>query len=124
MAKKGHSKRWILPELGLNDDIGSFGGRPVGSSPEFMPLDASLNKDVHELVSRHCLLLRRTMRKLNQKEDARTFSLSTPKQATSAYFRVYDAITGVAPPSERILQDIDGMWKALEIVAEAKGVYI
>ena len=41
MAKKGYLKRWILPELGLNDNIGSFGGRPVGSSPEFMPLDAS-----------------------------------------------------------------------------------
>ena len=103
----------------MNDDIGSFGGRHVGSSPEFMPLDASLNKDVHELVSRYCLLSRRAMRKLNQKKDARAFSLSTPNQTTSAYFRVYDAITGVAPPSERILQDIDGVWKAFKIVAEA-----
>ena len=37
---------------------------------------------------------------------------------------MYDAITGVASPSERILQDIDGVWKAFKIVAEAKGVYI
>ena len=37
---------------------------------------------------------------------------------------MYDAITGVAPPSERILQDIDGVWKAFKILAEAKGVYV
>ena len=36
---------------------------------------------------------------------------------------MYNAITGVAPPSERILQDVDGVWKAFKIVGEAKGVY-
>ena len=69
MREKGYLKYWILPELGLNDDIGSFGGRPVGSSPEFMPLDASLNKDVHESTSRHCLLSRLAAKKLGRMSD-------------------------------------------------------
>ena len=47
---------WILPQLGLNDDIDSYVGWPVGNSPEFMPWDASLNNDAHETVRRHCVL--------------------------------------------------------------------
>ena len=46
----------ILPQLGLNDNIGSCGGWPVRNSPEFMPWDASLNNDAHETVRRHCVL--------------------------------------------------------------------
>ena len=48
MKEKGYYKRWILPELGVNDGIGSFGGRPVGNCPEFMPWDACLNNDAHD----------------------------------------------------------------------------
>ena len=40
MREKGYLKCWILPELGINDGIGSFGGRPTGNSPEYMPWDA------------------------------------------------------------------------------------
>lgn len=61
MREKGYLQRWILPELGLNDDIGSYGGRPVGNCPEYMPWDSCLNKDVHETVRRHCVLSRATL---------------------------------------------------------------
>ncbi len=40
--------RWIKPELGLNNHISMFGGRPPGYSPKLMPLDNSLNQDIHE----------------------------------------------------------------------------
>jgi hypothetical protein len=40
--------RWIKPELGLNNPISTFGGRPPGNSPELMPLDTSLNQDIHK----------------------------------------------------------------------------
>ena len=56
MDEMGYLNYWMLSELGLNDDIDNFCGRPVKASPEFIPLDASLKKYVHELVSRHYIL--------------------------------------------------------------------
>ncbi|NCF93533.1 MAG: hypothetical protein GWQ05_21640 [Verrucomicrobiaceae bacterium] len=123
MAEKGHLRYWILPELGLNDDVGNFGGRPVGASPEFMPLDASLNKDIHESVSRHCILSRFAMRKLNE-DDPRRFRMTSPTEAENAYKRVLDPENGVAPSSKRIIEDIDGVWAAMKIVVKAKGAYV
>ena len=52
MKEKGYYDRWILPELGLNDNLGLFGGKPVGNSPEFIPWHACLNNDVHESAHR------------------------------------------------------------------------
>ena len=49
MKEKDYYKHWILLQLGLNEDIGSYGGRPVGNSPEYMPWDASL-KDRKSVV--------------------------------------------------------------------------
>ena len=51
MEEKGVLKHWILPELGLNDTFARFKGVPLGNSPELMPLDASLNKDVDDGVN-------------------------------------------------------------------------
>ena len=48
---------WILPQLGLNDNISRYGGRPVENCPELMPWDARLNRDSHETVRRHSVLL-------------------------------------------------------------------
>ena len=45
--------RWVKPENGLNDAFGKrWWARPVGDSPELMPLDNSLNQDIHESVRR------------------------------------------------------------------------
>ena len=45
--------RWVKPEDGLNDAFGKrWWARPVGDSPELMPLDNSLNQDIHESVRR------------------------------------------------------------------------
>ena len=70
-----HSK-WILPVMGLNDEYARFKGNPIGNSPEMMPLDNCLNKDLHELVARHVLMSRASA--LN-KDDDRIFSLIPPK---------------------------------------------
>ena len=54
MREEGILKRWILPELGMNDEIivvdqegnvkvnTRYSGRPVGNCMELMPLDNSL----------------------------------------------------------------------------------
>ena len=117
---------WILPQLGLNDDIGSYGGRPVGNSPEFMLWDASLNNDAHETVRRHCVLSRSTLKRQGKKstDDERHFSMATPELASQAYKRLLDPVTDVDPMDRRIVQDIIGVWIAIRIVYNAKEVYI
>ena len=52
MRENGIIDHWILPELGLNDGT-PYTNCPVGNSPKIMPLDCSLNKDIHEGVRRH-----------------------------------------------------------------------
>jgi hypothetical protein len=39
-------KRWLLPLNGLSTDLKAYVGRPVGNSPELMPLDCSLDHDM------------------------------------------------------------------------------
>ena len=46
-----------LPMNGLQDGI-PYDGRPVGNSPEFMPLDNSLNRDILHILRFHCVLSR------------------------------------------------------------------
>ena len=84
MREKGYLKHWVLPEQGLNAGT-RFEGRPVGNSPEMMPLDCSLNNDTHEDVRKHIGLTRNL-----PKNDPRKFSLATPKQGMRAYKRVWN----------------------------------
>ena len=46
---------WLLPMNGLQDGK-PYAGRPVCNSPEFMPLDNSLNRDIlHSDLLKLCL---------------------------------------------------------------------
>ncbi len=62
MKEKGYYKHWVLPECGLfnkdyeNGDMRYYETKPVGNSPELMPLDSSLNRDIHIAVQRHVAL--------------------------------------------------------------------
>ena len=47
--KKNYYHHWLLPMNGLQDRT-PYAGRPVGNSPEFMPLENILNRDIL-----HCL---------------------------------------------------------------------
>jgi hypothetical protein len=56
MKEQGHYEPWVLPELGLHSadpDLKQYHGRPVGNSPENMPWDTSLNKDLHDAIKYH-----------------------------------------------------------------------
>ena len=110
-------KRWILPEHGLGNDLKKRS--PPGNYPEFMPLDNSLNRDVHVLVHKHVVESSRF-----PDEDERKFSLATPKSGESAYRRVYNEDTGVGPSSKGIVQDIEKTIDAMEVVRKAEGVFV
>lgn len=51
MKENGYYSRWLLPELDLYRDYPDvkrrYEGRPIGDTPEGMPLDNNLNQDLH-----------------------------------------------------------------------------
>ena len=113
--------KWILPVLGLNDEYTRYKGRPIGNSPEMMPLDNCLNKDLHELVARHVLMSRASAM---NKDDPRIFSLSTYKKVASAYKRIWSPTSGVGPPSKRIVQDITKVVDAMKQIYKQEGAFV
>ena len=57
MKEKNCFHCWLLPMNGLQDGT-TYAGRPKGNSPEFMPLDNSLNRDILQSLRFHCVLSR------------------------------------------------------------------
>ena len=55
--EKNRFHRWLLPMNGLQDGT-PYAGRPVGNSPEFMPLDNRINRDILHSSRFHCVLSR------------------------------------------------------------------
>ena len=47
--------RWWLP-MNVLQDRTPYAGPPVGNSPEFMPLDNSINRDILHSLRFHCVL--------------------------------------------------------------------
>ena len=131
MEREGIRKRWIRPELGLNDEIvivdtngkattnKRYKGRPVGDCPEAMPLDNSLFRDLRCSFDTHVVLTC-----MLPQDDARRFSKATPKIIIKALKRLWDPETGVVPSSNRIIQDIKRLKENLLLVIEADGAVV
>ena len=79
MKEKGIYKHWLLPMKGLNEGT-RYAGRPVGDSPELMPLDSTLNKDVDDAVKMHVAYISHLLN-----TDKRKFSMATPSKGIRAY---------------------------------------
>lgn len=128
-CKKSLYEMWLRPELGLFSNnqnkewrkkLKRFYGRPPGNSADLMPLDTTLNRDLHTCVNIHV-----DMTNTMNGSDPRKFSLATPKLAASAYKRIYDPDSGVAPSSERIVEDISTViFDTFEMIADAKGLIL
>ena len=108
---RSYYKIWVLPENDLNSGT-NYDGRPVGNTPELMPLDQSLNQDVHLCVGRHVAMTRGLDR-----DDPRCFGIDTPKQAFRAYSRVWEEW----PPSHRIIEDVYRVVHSLKAIYDKKG---
>jgi hypothetical protein len=115
--------KWILPLHGLNDGISRYNaGNPVGNSPELMPLDNCLNKDLHEHVQTHIMMSLACEVPRDSKE---AFSLSCPNRGRSAYLRIWDpSVNGIGPSSARIIQDTKKVVDALRMIKEKKGAFV
>ena len=109
---------WLLPVEGLNHGT-DFTRKPVGNSPELMPLDCSLNKDLDDAVMRHVLLSSHL-----EKDDERKCSLATVKHGARAYRLLWDpehGLHGGSPTTDQILNDINNVLTSLRAIYEAKG---
>ena len=102
-----------------------YAGHPVDNSPDFMPLDNSLNRDILHSLHFHCVLSRFVLDGEGTDEEERNmrFSLSTPKEIARGLKRIWESKMGT-PSSERIIQDVDLSLKALEIVYRANGAVV
>jgi hypothetical protein len=87
----------------------------VYCSPEMMPWDTNLNQDLHLSVMIHCLLT-----DMLAKEDAKKFSMATPKLGTNAYLRVLEG----TPSSKRIIQDVNKVLESMKAIYDAKGCLV
>ena len=96
----------------LEKNTKRYAGRPVGNSPELMPLDYSLFQDLHMFVKIHVAA---TFHLPSNHADK--FSYSTPKTIESAYRQCWT----IVPSSERIIQDVDKMIFAMGKIKDAKG---
>jgi hypothetical protein len=74
--------RWVCPELDLNKGT-VFAGRPVGNSPELMPWDTSLNKDLKDQLKMHVMFTFSL-----HPDDPRKFTKSTPRELEDAVRRL------------------------------------
>ena len=103
MIKSGVINHMILPENNFNKNA-IYANRPTGNSPEVMPLDSNLNKDLREGVNWLCSIT-------NCLDDSNPvkFSKTTSNRLLSAYARAGDTphLPEWFPSAQRIQQDID-----------------
>ena len=124
MKGKGYLDRWILPSMDLYNNLPHdarrfYEGKPVGNSPEFMPLDTHLNQDLHSSHDFHA-----TLSQDLPDDDPKKFDGSTPKRLSESYHKLFHPQTGVAPSSSRIKQDVSRVLQSLESVLAADGCII
>jgi hypothetical protein len=116
-------KKWLLPVDGLSTDdpdLKAYVGRPVGNSPEMMPLDCSLNQDIHVAVDQHVIYTTSL-----PESDEPKFSTFCPHRGTSTYIRLWHpGEDGVAPSSERIVQDCNKILLAMKRIWDVRGIAV
>ena len=127
MQEKGYLKRWVLP---ININIGTrYANRPIGNSPEMMPLDTHCNKYLDDAV-RRCIAMTTGLRN----DDKRKFLMDTPTNGTRAYLRVWNSpvlkdidgadVTGGYPTSDLIINDTNKFLSSCMEIYKQKGVCI
>ena len=113
MRKNGYLNQWLLPLDGLQDRT-TCAGRSVGNSPESMPLDNSLNRDILHSLRMHSVLSRYIVdgEETDEEERNMCFSYSTPREISQVLKHIWDSKMGT-PSSVRIIEDVDLALKAL-----------
>ena len=103
----------MLP-LNVMQDSTPYAGHPVVNSPDFMPLDNSLNRDILHSLRMHGFLSCYIVdgEEKNEEEMNMCFSYSTTREIAPGLKCIRDSKMGT-PSSVRIIEDIDLELKAL-----------
>ena len=107
-------ERWLLPTNNLNKGT-RYESTVVGNSPEFMPLDNSLNRDLQVNHDHHCIVTSHL-----PQCDTRRFSKSTPKNIERGILKIWNHAEG-APCALRVKQDIERAVESMAAVVAAGG---
>ena len=91
---------------GACSTYGRFNVHYVGNQAEAMSLDNSLFADTLQALD---LMVVLSHALCDDKDDERLFSMTTPKLGSHALDRIFDPVDGVAPTSDRIVDDIEGV---------------
>ena len=87
----------------------------TGDTPEFMPLDSNLFADLETAVTWNVAATRSLPR-----DDPDRFCLATPKDCWSAVERTWQ----YAPTPNRIVEDIERVFDAIDVVVKERGVAV
>ena len=102
MKENNYYHRWLFPMNGFQDRT-HYAGRPVGNSPEFMPLENSLNRDILHCLRFHCILSRFVLdgEGTDEEESNLCFSFSTPREIVRGMKRIFLSSSSVPSPSSK-----------------------
>jgi hypothetical protein len=107
MGENNLLKYWLLPLKKLQGGTRYHDSIP-GDSPNLMPLDKTLNQDIHSSARYHVAITSHL-----PKDDPHTFSFAIPKEISRAYLRLVDPNTGGAPhlnESSKTVRSGLGFW--------------
>ena len=107
MAERNLERFFIRPEGGLMHGVTElkwWKHQPPGNSPELMPLDSSLNKDLHDAVRRNIGATAHL-----EDGDPRKFSMASPVEGLDACLRSWE----LAPTPKRTF------WRTLMVSLNA-----
>ena len=114
----------MLP-LNVLQDGTPYAGRHVTNSPDFILLDNSLNRDILKYLRFHCVLSHSIIdgKETTEEESKLCFSFSTPRKIARGLNRLWGSKMGT-PCLARIIQDVDLVLKALQIVYLENGAAV
>jgi hypothetical protein len=121
LVEKGYKERWLLSLKGFNKGT-VYENHPISVSPEMMPLDTSLFKDLHAGVCRHA-----AQTVLLPFGDPKKFSLATAKEVARAYLCLWDHTLSPnegCPCSSRIVEDCTKFVSNITVIYDAKGIVV
>ena len=75
---------WLRSYNDLNEGT-TYAEHPVENSPEFIPLDNSLNADIKSSLLHHCAVIAQL-----KNDDIRKYSLSTPAITSRSLLRIWN----------------------------------
>jgi len=116
MSDRGYKDRWLVQQNDVNVNSTRYHRRPVGNSPEIMPLGNSLNADIKWLHNRHVGMTRHL-----PDADPHKFCNCTPKSIAHGIKRLVESTDIGHFQSERVIQGYDRLLDAMRMVYEANG---